>query len=492
MPCATPGAPGSPLPTRPGWPMRPSTGSTGEICSWRPCSWAWTCPGGRPEPSAPDRPACSASGRTWWSRSPSRGRSPWASSRGPGTGSRRWTSPSATASSSSATGSTGPGPGAGRSSAPRGSNGPSWPSPTCPRPKRCVTSSRSSWATTCTASCGTTPWWWCSTGTTPASAQAGAQLLFPEAQEALLVRAYLGDEDLVVAGVHIGPDGTQVALGIGPAGHGLGGHVLRHQRRHLLEVLGAGELLGRLAGDAARAPTLVGEADGILLVRAPADLHPSLSRALPPCLTVALDGVGAGAHVDVAVPDLGRQADGPGAEARDVDGKGGLGPRVEAGVLHRVVVATVAEPLSAPQAPHDLHRLGQHLLALGGRGPAVAQDVLVQGLAAAHAQREAALQHERGRGCRLGHHGGMDAHRGARHGGGDVEPGSGGDATDHRPHEGGLSLGVVPGVVVVREPDPVEADLLGQSGVADHLPGAELLAGEEVAEGGHELRPAAR
>ena len=46
-----------------------------------------------------------------------------------------------------------------------------------------------------------------------------------------------------------------------------------------------------------------------------------------------------------------------------------------------------------PQRPHDLDGLLEHLQAHVGRRPAVAEDVLVERLAAADAEGEAALEH---------------------------------------------------------------------------------------------------
>ena len=60
-----------------------------------------------------------------------------------------------------------------------------------------------------------------------------------------------------------------------------------------------------------------------------------------------------------------------------------------------------------------------------------------------------------------------------------------------RPHERALALLVDPRVVVVGDPDPVEARRLGELGVADELPRSELLAGEEVADAHARSLPAA-
>ena len=54
------------------------------------------------------------------------------------------------------------------------------------------------------------------------------------------------------------------------------------------------------------------------------------------------------------------------------------------------------------------------------------------------------------------------------------------DRADHRPHERAVALLVVPRVVVVGDPQRVEAGLLGAAGQVDELARAELLAGEEA------------
>jgi hypothetical protein len=52
-------------------------------------------------------------------------------------------------------------------------------------------------------------------------------------------------------------------------------------------------------------------------------------------------------------------------------------------------------------------------------------------------------------------------------------------APDDLPHERTLALLVVPGMKVIRDPEGLEAGLLGQSGLFDELAGRALLAGEK-------------
>ena len=87
-------------------------------------------------------------------------------------------------------------------------------------------------------------------------------------------------------------------------------------------------------------------------------------------------------------------------------------------------------------AAHDLDRLLEHLQAHVGLGPVVAQDVLVERLAGADAEREAAVEQDGRRGRGLGDDRRVDAHRRAGHAGGDVHAGRRlGERADHRPHE---------------------------------------------------------
>jgi hypothetical protein len=88
---------------------------------------------------------------------------------------------------------------------------------------------------------------------------------------------------------------------------------------------------------------------------------------------------------------------------------------VDACVLDGVVAAAVAVLAARPQRAHDLDGLLEHLQAHVGLGPVRAEDVLVERLAAADPEVEAALeQHGAGR-RRLGDHRRVDANGRARH-----------------------------------------------------------------------------
>jgi hypothetical protein len=109
-------------------------------------------------------------------------------------------------------------------------------------------------------------------------------------------------------------------------------------------------------------------------------------------------------------------------------------------------------------------------------GPAIAEDVLVERLTAADAEREATVeQHGRRRG-RLGDDGRVDAHGGTGHGRRHPHPrGRLGDRADRRPHKPAVALLIVPGVEVIGNPETLETGPLSHAGLSDELAGAELL-----------------
>ena len=99
-----------------------------------------------------------------------------------------------------------------------------------------------------------------------------------------------------------------------------------------------------------------------------------------------------------------------------------VGQRVEAGVLDREVLAAVARQLALPELADHLDRLLEALLALDHPGPAVAEDVLVEVLAAADAEREAARQEAGGGGGGLGDDRRVDPGRRAGDAGDQLDP----------------------------------------------------------------------
>jgi len=244
---------------------------------------------------------------------------------------------------------------------------------------------------------------------------------------------------------------------------GLAYHVLGHQLGSLLEVLRRRQDLGQLAGQVVVRPDPVGRLDGLLLGGREADLCARLHR-LAAALAEAVDGVLVRRRRDEAVADARCDVDRLRPEARDVDRRRLVRQREDASVLDRVVSTAMAERIAAPESAHDLDRLLEHLQPHVRLGPAVAENVLVERLAGADAEGEAAVEQDLRGGRGLGDYGGVDAdgraRDGRRHRQADA---GGGESADHAPDERRLALLVVPGVVVVRDPERAETGLLGDA-----------------------------
>ena len=136
-----------------------------------------------------------------------------------------------------------------------------------------------------------------------------------------------------------------------------------------------------------------------------------------------------------------------------------------------------------PQAADDVHGLLQHRPALLRARPAIAQDVLVERLAAAEPEREAPFEQDRaGRGG-LRDDRRVDPHGRARDGGRDLHlRGRVRERPDHRPHARAVALRVVPRVIVVGDPQAREARVLSHPSLREQLARGILLARQEVAD----------
>src|SRR5215208_3113998 len=314
-------------------------------------------------------------------------------------------------------------------------------------------------------------------------------LLLEEPEEALLVGTDLVHVDLGVSRLFVLAYRLQVSLGIRARGGRIRHHFLGDEGGGLFEVFGGGKLLGELTRQAHVRPQLVDHAPGLGFVLIPADLHlPKAWLILASLLDKVVEEIRFRGGAYVAVPDPGCDLDRLGAEGRDVDGRRLLRQRVEAGVLHGVVLAVVPLVAAIPQQPYHLHRLFHHLKPHVGRGPVVPEYVLVEVLAAAEAEPEAILHHRRRSRRGLGDYRRVDADNGTGDAGAETYTfGGGGDTPDHAPHERALALRVDPGVVVVRDPGSGEARFLRPAGVPDHFVGGHLLAGEHVSHLGHRL-----
>jgi hypothetical protein len=99
-------------------------------------------------------------------------------------------------------------------------------------------------------------------------------------------------------------------------------------------------------------------------------------------------------------------------------------------------VALERSGAALPEQPDEFDGLLQHRLPLPHRGPAIAEDVLVEPLTRADAEEEAALEHVGCGGGRLRDQRRVDADQWARDAGADRQPARlAGDAAEHRPDE---------------------------------------------------------
>ncbi len=151
-------------------------------------------------------------------------------------------------------------------------------------------------------------------------------------------------------------------------------------------------------------------------VTVPSDFRSRLDRFVAAAATAEpFHQVGVGHRERIAVADAARQFRALQTEAGHIDRHRLIGSGIDAGLLHPVVLAVMTDLLAAVQQPDDLDGLLEHLLAHAHRGPRVAEDVLVERLAAADPQYELAVKlHGGGRGG-VGDDRGMDAHRRTRH-----------------------------------------------------------------------------
>src|SRR3954467_1055783 len=142
----------------------------------------------------------------------------------------------------------------------------------------------------------------------------------------------------------------------------------------------------------------------------------------------------------------------------------------------------MAAGAALPEQPDHLDGLLEHLEAYVGLRPGVAEDVLVQRLTAAEAELEATFVHDAAGGGRLRDHRRVDPHGRARDARRDRQARRLRQRADHRPHEWAMSLLVVPGVIVVGDPQGVEAGRLGATGLLHELARTELLAREKASD----------
>lgn len=180
----------------------------------------------------------------------------------------------------------------------------------------------------------------------------------------------------------------------------------------------------------------------------------------------------------MAVGEALRVAGGRGARAGDVDGDRRLRPVVDRRAVEAIVVALEIDALAGPERPNDPHGLAEPREALGELGERHADRLLVERLARADAEGEAAGVHGAERRERLRDDRGVVAEGGGEHGG--AERHAGGALERHaepRDRVGAVAALVPRRLQVVADEEGVEAGLLGQLREAQEIGGAELLGG---------------
>src|SRR2546423_506828 len=135
-----------------------------------------------------------------------------------------------------------------------------------------------------------------------------------------------------------------------------------------------------------------------------------------------------------------------------------------------------ASPLPIAEIGQIWCAVRRALLSAGGPRPAPADDVLIEVLAGADTEKEAALHHRGGRGRGLRDDRRVDADGRARHAGAELQLRGGlGHAADDAPHERTLALLVDPGMVVIGDQRECEAGLLRAGRVAHEVVRPEIL-----------------
>src|SRR5258706_8776811 len=214
------------------------------------------------------------------------------------------------------------------------------------------------------------------------------ELLLPEAQEALLVRADADDHDVVEPRVDVLANGVDVPFRV-RAARDLLRHVLwPHPPRGGFEAGRARQLGHDLPAKRGEPEPLVGHAHRLLLIRGPAegDLseQPPFAAGFPP----RLDQVVSRLSREEACRPVAREPRGLRTAGRDRERRWGLRNIPESGAVDRDMRAFVGDRAALEKGPDDVDRLRQHLMARLRRWPPGADDVLVEQLPGTEPERE--------------------------------------------------------------------------------------------------------
>ena len=221
---------------------------------------------------------------------------------------------------------------------------------------------------------------------------------------------------------------------------------------------------------------VVGAFDGGIAIRVPADGYlpddpastgdaGALQRRVP-----GADEVCIGLDRDQVIGEGGEFLDGPVSAHRDREADRDIRQVPQPRGIHLVVVAPPVDQTATEQRADDLDGLPQHVLPLCDGRPTLADDMLVQVLAATQPQGESAVGEDLHGCCLLRDDRGVIAHGWAGHIGVEAYPFGGlRYCSQHRPGVGRMTLRCQPRRKVVRAYLEVEASVLSRNRILDKV-----------------------
>jgi hypothetical protein len=262
-------------------------------------------------------------------------------------------------------------------------------------------------------------------------------------------------------------DRLYVTLRIRPADDLLRDGVFGDELGHVLEVRGQRQLPRKRALHGHGRPDSMRSPPCGLLVLGPADGQASVpGLAMATGFVEDLYEIALWTRRDEPIASSSGQFRAAGTADGDEQERRLLRQCVEPRVLDRVIPPVMTLVAAFPEQPDDGDGLLEALLPYLGLRPAGSEDVLVEVLARADAEKEAPFHHRRRGGGGVGDDGRMHAHGRAGHPRPELEPlGGVRDGADHGPHEWALALRVRPGMKMVRDVGEGEPVLLGHLGV---------------------------